>query len=222
MVRVAAGHMVVPAVEMPLEPHQRVLAGEGARQPHRHQRRLGAGGGEAHPLDRRHKALDRLRPAHLARVVGAEMRALRQRLGHRRRHRRMPVAEQQRAMAAVEVDIAVAVHVPFVRPLGAGDVDAVGIEVARIMRDAAGKQRGGLRGQLGRSLGAAGVGGDNAGVAERVARGAGHGASRGGGRAEAAFCAGAARLGSVAGRKGGTVLTAGPRRHVARIGLVAA
>ena len=70
-------------------------------------------------------------------------------LGRRRRHRRghlgVAVAEDQRAVAAEEVDVAVAVDVPFVRPGGARDVDAVGVEVAGVVGDAVGEQGRGLR-----------------------------------------------------------------------------
>ena len=50
------------------------------------------------------------------------------------------MAEQQRAVPAVEVDIAVAIDVPFVGTLRAVDGHAVRLEVARIMRDAAREQ----------------------------------------------------------------------------------
>ena len=56
----------------------------------------------------------------------------------------MAMAEQQRAVAAEIVDIAIAVDIPFPRPLGAGDVQPVGLDVAGIMRDAAREQPGGL------------------------------------------------------------------------------
>ena len=52
------------------------------------------------------------------------------------------MAEQQRAVAAEEVDVAVAVHVPFVRPLRALDIEAVGIEMPRVVGDAAREQPG--------------------------------------------------------------------------------
>ena len=83
MARVARGHVVVPAVEVRLEADDLAPAGERAGEPHRHQRRLGAGRGEAHALGARHQPLDGLGPAHLERVVGAEVGAARERLLHR-------------------------------------------------------------------------------------------------------------------------------------------
>ena len=79
---------------------------------------------------------------------------------HRGGDARMAMAEDQRAVAAVEVDVAVAVDVPFVRPGGAGDIDAVGIDMAGVVGDAAGQQdRRGLAGQLARARRALAIGG---------------------------------------------------------------
>src|ERR1700761_724941 len=72
----------VPAVEMALEPHQRLLAGEGAGETHGHQRGLGAGRGEANALGGRDQALNGARPLHFARMRGAELRALVEGLAH--------------------------------------------------------------------------------------------------------------------------------------------
>ena len=47
------------------------------------------------------------------------------------------MAEQHGAVAAEIVDIFVAVDVPFARALGPGDMDRIGVEVARIVGDAA-------------------------------------------------------------------------------------
>ena len=55
------------------------------------------------------------------------------------------MAQHQRAMAAEKIDVAVAVDIPFVRPGGPIDVDPIGIDVARIVRDAAREQLRGLR-----------------------------------------------------------------------------
>src|ERR1700730_1798583 len=59
---------------------------------------------------------------------------------------RMAVAEQQRAMAAEIVDVAIAVDIPFPRPLCPGDIKAVRLDIARIMGDAAREQPAGLLG----------------------------------------------------------------------------
>ena len=141
---VAGGHVVMPAVEVALETHDLVLAGVGAGEAERHVRRLGAGGGEAHALRARHHFAHDLRPAHLALVVGAGMRAVRQRLLDRRQHFRSAVAEQQGAVAAGVIDVLVAVPVPLARALGPHDVDSVGLHVARIVNDARGQDVPGL------------------------------------------------------------------------------
>ncbi len=165
VVGVAAGHMVVPAMEVALEAQDRLPSGEGARQAHRHQRRLGAGGRETHAFRRGHQPLYGTRPGDLPRMVGAELGALGEGLLDRRADDRVIVTEQQSAVPAEVVDVAVAVHVPFMRPLGAGDVDAIGIELAGIVGDTAGKQRRGLpRQRRGpRRMGA--IGGSDTGVA---------------------------------------------------------
>jgi uncharacterized membrane protein YqiK len=66
-----------------------------------------------------------------------------------------------RAVAAEIVDVLVAIHVPLVRAGGAGDVDAVGVHVAGVVRDAAGEQVLRLARHLGRAGGALAVGGDD-------------------------------------------------------------
>ena len=106
MICVARRHVVVPAVEMIIEADQLRLAGEGAREPHRHQRRLGAGRGEAHPLGGRDQRLDPLGPFDLQLVAGAVMGAAVELRMHRRHHLGMAMAEQQRAVAAEIIDVA--------------------------------------------------------------------------------------------------------------------
>src|SRR5271170_6892895 len=53
MIGKARSHVIVPTVEMMLEPDDLGLAAEGAGEPHRHQGRLGAGRGKPHALGRR-------------------------------------------------------------------------------------------------------------------------------------------------------------------------
>ena len=77
---VAGGHVIVPAVEVALEAHDLVLAGMRAGEAERHVGRLGAGGGEADPFRARHELAHDLRPAYLALVVGAWVRAVGQRI----------------------------------------------------------------------------------------------------------------------------------------------
>ncbi len=75
------------------------------------------------------------------------MRAAIERLVHRRHHLRIVVAEEKRAVATEVIDILVAVDIPFARPLGALDIDAVRLDVARVMRDPARQDVDGLGGE---------------------------------------------------------------------------
>ena len=51
-------------------------------------------------------------------------------------HRRVAVAEQQRAVAAEVVDVLVAVDVPLARAFGAGGIDGIGQQRAAVVRQA--------------------------------------------------------------------------------------
>ena len=119
----APQHRIEHAVERALDHHEAVAAGIAARHAQRRRHRLGAGIGEAHLLDRRH---------HLDHQLGDR----RFQLGRERRHaadldpaaRRavdalVAVAEDDRAPAQAEIDIAVAVEIPQQRALAALHVD---------------------------------------------------------------------------------------------------
>ena len=108
-----ADNAVVPAVEVAVETHQPLPAGEGAGETHGHHCRLGAGAGEAHHLRRRHQALHPLRPAYLHLMAGAVVGALLELLRGRPRDLRVRVAEEEGAVAHYVVDNLVAVHVPL-------------------------------------------------------------------------------------------------------------
>ena len=88
-------------------------------------------------------------PLHLAWMAGAELGALVHGLGDRLAYHRVAMAEQQRTVAAEVVDVAVTIDIPFVRTLGALDIDAVRIDVAGVVRDAAGEQFAGFLRQIG-------------------------------------------------------------------------
>ena len=164
---VAGRHVIVPAVEMRPDAQDPAPAGEAAGKPHRHQRRLGAGRGEADALGTRHQAPDGLGPAHLQRMAGAEMRAALECALDGGADLGMVVAEQQRAVAAVIVDVAVAIDVPFVSALAPLDVDAVGLEMAAVMRDAAREQVAGLGGECRRARRAVAIRGFDGQIGER-------------------------------------------------------
>src|SRR5262249_51154585 len=83
---------------------------------------------------------------------------------HRLDHLGMAMAKQERAMAAEIVDIAMAVDIPFSRTLGPCDVQPIGLDVARIMSDAAGKEPASLVRGGRRARGRGTVGGDDRGI----------------------------------------------------------
>ena len=158
IVRGGAGRdVVVPAMEVADEAHDLVLAGMGARQADRHVRGLGARRGEAHLLGRRDQLAHQLGPAHFQLVARAVMRAEIHLALHRLDHGGMGMAQQHGAVAAEIVDIFVAVDVPLARALGAGDVDGIGVEIARIVRNAAGQHLAGALEQRARAGGAGAV-----------------------------------------------------------------
>ena len=153
MAGVAAGHVVVPAVEVAAEPQQLGPPGRRPRQAERHQRRLRARRGEPHPLGRRHHAAHEVGPAHLELMAGAVMGAAVELGVHGLQHRRVVVPQQQRAMAAEIVDVLIAVDVPFQRALGPRHIERVRIQLACVMGDPARQQVARPRRQLGRAWG---------------------------------------------------------------------
>ena len=135
------------------ELHDHVATGEAAGQPDRRHRRLGAGGDEPDPLDRR-AGHDLLGQLHL----GPGRRAVRRTAGHRRAHRRLDlrvrVAQQHRPPRADQVDVLAAVDIGQPGALGGGDepwgaADRVerphrGVDAARGHGQRPPEQRGGL------------------------------------------------------------------------------
>ena len=94
-------------------------------------------------------------------MAGAEMGAAVELGMHRRHDLGTAMAEQHRAVAAEIIDIAAPVDIPFARALRVVDVDAVGLDVAGIVRDAAWKQLGRLLGAHRGARGGGAVGGDD-------------------------------------------------------------
>ena len=137
MIEVAAGHVVVPAMEVAAEPDQLRPASVCAREAQRHQGRLGAGRGEPHPFGRRDHLRNQFSPAHLEVVTGAEVRTPVQRRAQGRHHCRMVVAQYQRTVAAEVIDVFVAIHVPLQRAQRALHIDRIWIEMPAIMGQAA-------------------------------------------------------------------------------------
>ena len=91
-------------------------AGEAAGQPDRRHGRLGTGVDQAHLLDRRPRD-DLLGEVHLTRGGRAEARAQRGGLAQRLHHRRVRVAENERAPGADQVDVPTTVGVEEPRTL---------------------------------------------------------------------------------------------------------
>src|ERR1051325_3398518 len=73
----------------------------------------------------------------------------------------MAMAEQHRAVPAEIIDVAAPVDVPLARPLGVVDVEAIGLDIAGIVCDAARKQGGRRRGARRRSGRSGAIGGDD-------------------------------------------------------------
>ncbi len=107
-----------------------LAAGDGARQADRAHRRLGPGAGHPHHLDRREARRRPPRPAATSAAVAAPKLVPRfGRLDHRRDHRRLGVAEDQRAPGADPVEVAVAVDVEQLAALAALDEDRVAADL---------------------------------------------------------------------------------------------
>ena len=133
----AARHLVMPAVEMGEKTYDAALACRRTRQPHRELGGLRSRRREAHALDRRHHLLDQARPFDFQFMRRGEMHAFAELLLDRRQHLGMLVTKQQRTVAAVVVDVFVAVNIPFVRAQRVVTVDSVRRHAPRIVHDAA-------------------------------------------------------------------------------------
>ena len=81
------------------------------------------------------------------------MRAQRHLPLNRPDHFRRTMPEQQGAMPAEVVDVLMTVHAPLTRPPGALDVERVGIEDARVVREPAREHRFGTLVERGRFRG---------------------------------------------------------------------
>ena len=109
---------------------ERLAAGGRAGEPDRAHRRLGARGRHAQHVDARHALADELGELDLAGRRRAVARAERGGRGDGLDHRRVGVAEDQRAPGADVVDVDVAVDVEDLRALGALDEDRVAADRA--------------------------------------------------------------------------------------------
>ena len=107
-----------------------LAAGGGAGEADRAHRRLGAGAGHAHHLGRGDAGDDLFGQLDLGRGRGAEAGPAGRGLGHRRDHRRVGVAEDQRAPGADPVEVAVAVDVDQLAALAALDEDRLAPDLA--------------------------------------------------------------------------------------------
>ena len=150
--------VVVPAVEVSDQSHDLGSTGDRPRQPQRQLRRFGPRVGEPHAFRAGYQALDPLRPFYLELGASPVVEAFHDLILYRLQNLRMIVAEEQGSMTAGIVDVFVAVHVPLAGTRCVGDVDAVGLDVAGVVGDAAGKQGAGAFGESGGAGGHAPVG----------------------------------------------------------------
>ena len=129
------------AVEVAVEDHEAVAAGEAAGQPHRGARGLGAGVHQPHHVAAGDALGHRLGQHHLARRRRAVRRAIDRCRVDCGRDRRVGVAEDDRPVALHQIDVAASLDVPHVRALGTFDDvrrAADGLEGADAGVDAAG------------------------------------------------------------------------------------
>ena len=99
------------AVVAALEHHDRILAGYRAGGDQRHQVGLGAGGGEAYPLDGRKSRTEQFGKPRFAGGCRAKGHPAVQRLDHRRADRRMRVAVEAGGEVADEIGVGMAVDI---------------------------------------------------------------------------------------------------------------
>ncbi len=131
---------LVPAVEVAGELDDVTLARERAGQPHGHVGGLGARSGEAHALGARHEPAHPLAPLDFLLVTRAVVGAAQRLLAHGLRHLSRIVPQEQRAMAHPVVDIAVAVDVPLVGAVGAGDIERERLHAAVVVSHRVGEE----------------------------------------------------------------------------------
>src|SRR6516225_818027 len=94
-------------------------------------------------------------------MAGAEMRAALDLVVHCLHDLGVTMSEQQRAVSAEIIDIAIAVDVPFPRPFGPRNIETVRLDIARIMGNAARKQSGSSLGVGRRTRGCPAIGGND-------------------------------------------------------------
>ena len=136
---VVESHLVMPAVEVWSESQNDGLPCVSSGNPQRELRRLGSGNGKSDALGAGNQLPDPVRPLQLELMSSAVVDSARDLLPHRFHHLRMAVAQDQSAMAAEVIDIAVVVDVPLAGAFGAGDIDRMGHQIADIVGDPAGK-----------------------------------------------------------------------------------
>ena len=106
-------NVVMPAVEVIPEAKELCLARMGSRQPKRHVSGLGTRGDQANLLRTRNHLFDEFGPLKFQFVLSAVVRAPRHLTDHRLDNGGVGMAQNQRAVTTVIVNILVAVDVPF-------------------------------------------------------------------------------------------------------------
>ncbi len=130
---------VVPAVEVTDELHDLVPAGRDPRNAKRHQGRFRAAVGKADLLGSGDELLDPLAPFDLKLVAGPGMRGQSRLTPHGLDHGRMAVPQEERPVPDPVIDDLVSIDVPFPRAGGPVDINRKRLEIASVMRDAAGE-----------------------------------------------------------------------------------
>ena len=126
--RHAHHHPVVGAVKGALELRDLRPAGEGARQPHRVHRGLGARVREAQALERRHAARDRLGQADLVLGRAGERQPVLGDALDGLHHVTVGVTQHEARVVVVEVETLDTVGIPDVRALAALEVERIRVE----------------------------------------------------------------------------------------------
>jgi hypothetical protein len=135
----AGDQEVVPAVEVTGELEHAGPAGGDPRQPQGHHGRLGARRHEADALGAGHQPLHPGAPFDLPLVTGADVRAVSDLAAHGLHDGGVAVPQQQGAVAGPVVDQVAALDRSLVAALGVVHIHGERLEVAQVVRDAAGK-----------------------------------------------------------------------------------
>ena len=158
------GGVVVPAVKVAFDPQDLVAAGKCSRETKSQHGAFGPRVGQSYALGTGHHVLNQFAPVQFQFVIGAVVCAFDQLLLYGFRNGPMIVPQQQSAVTAGVVDVLVAVDVPLSCSPGMGDVDAVWLDIARIVGDTAREDPTAALGQSSRASRLLAIGGHQWGI----------------------------------------------------------